>query len=397
MNKCPSLEGFPPEVPRVQEDSTNGFPLYPHEKLLWVGRPAAGAPRSLQWTLVPLALVSLAVIAALFAGLVAVSGLPAVRPTVLVALYLTVVAVAIRLYPRYSLDRCVFGISDRRVFWKRGRSNRIIERNTITFSRIHWHRRVPGLGTLELVRSVPFGPLSRQHRVVLHDVVAPDVLLSMIRDVDPSEFAGYADVRLTDRLDSDEQVLWGASPDGFLIGPREAATAALGAMALAAGCLYGYRTGRVLIGLEDLGLSVWSPTWMLLFSVIVLTLAVIGSAGASLLWVGLWGARAAGRETEYVLTDKRMLIRRGLTELSVDRKRIFDIADVPTLSGSHNLFLILDGPQGRALSDNGALSSIAPARSLVAPVLYEVSEVEPLRKLLFRAPAITKAPAPKAA
>jgi hypothetical protein len=370
----------------VTVDNDNGFPLYPHEKLLWVGRPAAGAPRDLRWTLVPLLLLSLAAIAAMFAGLAAVSGLPAVKPSALVAAYLTIVALGFRLVPHYSLDPCVFAISDRRVFWKRGRLTRIIERNAITFARIHWHRVVPGLGTLELVRSVPFGPLSRQQRVVLHDVIAPDILFALICDAESSEFAGYADVRLTDRLDRDERVLWGASPEGYLLGARELTTALLGVMALIGGGIYGYRTGRVLIGLEDLGLSVFSWTWVLLFSAIALTLAIIGATGATLLWHGLWGARAAGRETEYVLTDKRLLIRRGLTELSVDRKRIFDVADVPTFGGAHNLFLILDGPQGRALSDNGALSALPPSRSLVPPVLYEVSEVEPLRHLLFRAP-----------
>ncbi len=368
----------------MQAERDTGFPLYPHEKLLWVGRPAAGAPRDLRWTLVPLLLVSLSVIAALFAGLVAVSGLPAVKPTAFVAFYLLGTAIAVRAIPRYSLDPCVFAVSDRRVFWKRGRHTRVIERNAITFGRIHWHRAVPGLGSLELVRSVPFGPLSRQQRIVLHDVIAPDVLFALVRDADASEFAGYADVRLTDRLDRDERVLWGASPAGYLLGMRELATAGLGLLALIGGVIYGYRTGRVLIGLEDLGLPVWSWTWVLLFSVIALTLAVIGATAASLLWFGLWGARAAGHATEYVLTDKRLLIRRGLTELSVDRKRIFDVADVPTLSGAHNLFLILDGPQGRALSDSGALSSLPPSRSVVPPVLYEVSEVEPLRHLLFK-------------
>lgn len=368
-----------------------GFPLYPYERLLWTGTPALNVPRDLLWTLAPLLLVALSVIAGLFAGLVAVTGLPAVMPTALIAVSLLLTAVAIRVIPTYSLDPCVFGISDRRVFWKRGRHTRVIECNAITYARIHWHRTVPGLGSLELVRSVPFGPLSRQQRLMLHDVAAPDVLLAMIRNADASQFAGYADVRLTDRLDRDERVLWGASPTGWMLGLREIATALLGLVALIGGCIYGYRTGSVLIGLEDLGLPVWSWTWLLLFSVIVITLAVIGSTGVSLFWLGLWGARAAGDATEYVLTDKRLLIRRGLTELSVDRERIFDLADVPTSGGAHNLFLILDGPQGRALSDNGALSSMPPSRSEVLPVLYEVSEVEPLRRLLFRTTPVPRA------
>ena len=103
----------------------------------------------------------------------------------------------------------------------------------------------------------------------------------------------------------------------------------------------------------------------------------------NILWHGLWGSRAEGSRTEYVLTDTRLLIRRGLTELSLDRRRIVDVAELPSSNGSHNLHLILDAPNARALDDSGALSTFSTPRAVVPPVLYEVSEPELVRSLLL--------------
>ena len=111
---------------------------------------------------------------------------------------------------------------------------------------------------------------------------------------------------------------------------------------------------------------------------------MILTIGVVLLWKGLWGARADGSNTEYILTDSRLLIRRDRTELSIDRRHIVDVAEVPSTAGSRNLYLILDGPHGKALDDNGALSMFgAPPRGTVPPVLYEVQDSELVRRLLL--------------
>jgi hypothetical protein len=116
----------------------------------------------------------------------------------------------------------------------------------------------------------------------------------------------------------------------------------------------------------------------------VISGSVILTIGAVLFWKGLWGARADGSKTEYVLTDSRLLIRRDRTELSIDRKYIVDVAEVPSTAGSRNLYLILDGPHAKALDDNGALSIFsALPRGNVAPVLYEIRESELVRRLLL--------------
>jgi hypothetical protein len=357
--------------------------LLPSERVLWQGRPRLGLSRDWRFTIVPGILLALAVVTALFAGLLHASGIPAVRPTAFSAFYLLVTAVAIRLSARYLLDPCVYMVTDRQVIWKRGQLRRTIDRHGITYGRIHWRKDMPGVGDLELVRALPFGPLARRQRVVLHDVEAPDVLFALIRQVEPTEFAGYADVKLTDRLDRGERVLWGAGPSGWRLGHAEAFTATMGALVLGLGCLYFYRTGAVLVGLEHVGLPVRSGTWAMLFAAIAISGTVIVAAGAALLWHGLWRARADGSRTEYVLTQSRLLIRRGLTELSVDRKRIVDVADLPSTGGSRNLHLILDAPDARALGDSGALGLLPPPRATVPPVLYELSDLEALRGLLF--------------
>jgi hypothetical protein len=357
--------------------------LLPHERVLFSGGPKLGTPRDLRWTIVPGLLLALAVITALFAGLLFVAGITAVRPTAMTAFYFLLTAVAARMLPRYLLDPCEYMITDRQVIWKRGQLRRTMDRKGITYARIHWHRSEPGVGHLELVRAVPFGPLARKQRLFLHDVVGPDVLFALIRAVEPTEFAGYADVKLTDRLDRGEVVLWGAGPAGWRLGHAEALTAAVGVLLLLVGAMYGYRTGSVLVGLEHAGLPVLSWTWLMLFTAILIAGSIIVASGAALLWHGVWGARADGSRTEYVLTDTRLLIRRGRTELSVDRRRIVDVADLPSTSGSRNLHLILDAPNARALEDNGALGLLPPPRATVPPVLYEITEMELLRELLL--------------
>ncbi len=357
--------------------------LLPSEEAVWEGGPAKGVPRDLRWSLIPGLCFAMAAIMAAFSGLLYVAELPAVRSSAFTAFYLVLTGVSVALLPQYLLDPCRYMVTDRHVIWRRGRLRRTIERNAITFARIHWHRSVPGVGHLELVRAVPFGPLSRKQRIVLHDVRGPDRLLALIRHTEPAEFAGYADVRLTDRLDRGEQVIWGAGPAGWRLGRAELVIAGLGVAVLGIGLFHAYRTGLVLVGLERLGLPVLSWTWALLFGAIALSGAIIIAVGATLLWNGVWGARAHGSETEYVLTDSRLIIRRGLTELSVDRRRIVDVADLPSSSGSHNLHLILDGENARALDDSGALSLFSVPRATVPPVLYEVTERELLRRLLL--------------
>lgn len=357
--------------------------LLPSERVLWHGRPARDVARDPHWLLGGALLYAFALIAGLFSALLFVAELNGVRQTAAMAVYLFALATALLLAPSLLHDRCEYLVTEHRVMWRRGRVQRWIDRKAISYARISWNATSPGVGHLELVRATPFGPLSRRQRLVLHNVAAPDRLYARIRGIEPVEQLGDPELPLTDRLDADERVLWGGGPQGFLLGWRDLATAALGGFVLWLATRYGGQAWGVLVDLERLGLQVRSWTWLLLFLATALSWSVIASVGAWLLWHGLIRARAMGRDTEYVLTNRRVLIRRGRTELSLDRKGIVDVAVVEVADGCRHLFLILDDPEGRALSDSGAMMPLTPARDVVPPVLYELRDTERVCELLL--------------
>ncbi len=221
---------------------------------------------------------------------------------------------------------------------------------------------------------------------MLRSVLAPDRIYACIRGVTPAQHLGDPDVPLAERLDRDEHVLWGGGPQGWLLGWRDLLTATTGASVLWVATRYGAEAFGLVLGLEQLGLQVRSWTWLLLFLATALSWSVIVCVGAWLAWHGLWRARAMGRDTEYIVTNRRVLIRRGLTELSLDRRGIVDVAVVPVADGCRHLFLILDAPEARALSDSGAMTPLTPARDLVPPVLYELRDADGVRELLLAPP-----------
>ncbi len=363
-------------------DERRAFRLLPSERVLWTGVPRPGVPRDLLWTLGPSAGVVLVAIACLFAALGRIAGVGDGSRTLLLACDAAVFVIGGLLAPRHLLDPCRFMITDRRVLWKRGRSVRSIDSHALTYARVRWHRSVPGLGHLELVRSVPFGPFSRGQRMVLHDIEAPDRVLSLVRGETASPNAGDEQLPLTDRLDVDEQVLWGAGPEGWLLGWRDLSIGLLGVAVVATGVRYALTGLGILVGLEEVGLSERSWTWVFFSSAMLLTAGLILGVGGGLVWFGFVRARQQGRQTEYVVTSRRLLIRRGRTELSIDRARIFDVATTPSWWGLHNAVLILDGPGGRALGDSGAFTGMTPSRESVPPVLYELRDPGPLRAVL---------------
>jgi hypothetical protein len=357
--------------------------LLPSEIVLWHGRPVQSAARDPVWWLAAVFLYSLATIAALFSSLLVVADLAGAHQIGWMAAYLALWATAIVVAPRFLHNSCEYLVTDRRVMWRRGRLTRWMDRHAISYGRIVWNRNTPGVGHLELVRATPFGPLSRRQRIKLLHVPAPDRVYACIRGVEASEHLGDPDLPMTDRLDADERVLWGAGPQGFMVGWRDCLTAGLGAFVLWLSVRYGGQACGLLMDLEGLGLQVQSWTWLLLFLATALSFSVIASAGAALVWHGIFRARAMGRETEYVLTNRRVLIRRGRTELSIDRRTIVDVAVVPVVDGCRHLYLILDAPEARALSDSGAMLPLPPARDLVPPVLYELRDTEGLCELLL--------------
>lgn len=366
------------------EIDRSAWRLLPSERVLWHGRPTAGAPRDRGWILAPILLFAFAAVSVFFAGLLFLADMAGAGQTAWVAVYLSLFAIAVLVAPSYLLSACEYMVTDRRVIWRRGRLVRHMDCSGITFGRIRWHRSVPAVGHLELVRAVPFGPLARKQRIVFHDVKAPDRVFAMIRGVEPNEHGGDIDVPLAERLDPGEEIRWGGHPEGWQVGWREIATTVLGLAVLVLGLSYGHRAAEILLGLEQVGLQVRSWEWVLFFLAVATTWSVIVGVGAGLAWWGLFRSHALGRETEYLLTNRRLLIRRGRTELSLDRRRIVDVADTPAWRGLHHLFLVLDAPQSRALADSGALGPVLPSRDSVPPVLYDLRDVENVKELILR-------------
>ncbi|MEM9070422.1 MAG: hypothetical protein AAGE52_18095 [Myxococcota bacterium] len=359
--------------------------LLPFEEVLWHGRRSS-VPRDRFWILVPALLFALALVSLLFSLLLDLSSLPGAPRTLAVASLLAASAVGGILAPRYLFDDASYLLTDRRILWRRGRFVRSMERRKLTYARIRWHRSVPVVGHLELVVAVPFGPLSRRMRIMLHDVREPDRLLALIRGSEASDHAGDRDVSLIDRLEVGESVLWGGHPVGAHLGWREMLTSLTGLALTGVGLLYGHRMASILVNLEGLGLQVRSTEWVLLFSAVAISFVCIVTIGLGLIWHGSVRARRFGRDTEYLLTERRLVIRRGTVELSVDRSQIVDVAAQPAGAGLQHLFLMLDAPQSRAISDSGALGPLLPARDSVPPVLFELRDGERVRELILSAP-----------
>ena len=133
--------------------------LLPSERVLWHGRPVPGLFTGRRWLLGPLFLLTIAAIFGAFAGVVTLSGLPGAVRLFAFSLLLGCAAGIARLAPRWLHDPCAYVVTDRRVLVQWGRFRRSMDRRAVNYARIRWHRSHPGVGNLELVRAVPFGPV----------------------------------------------------------------------------------------------------------------------------------------------------------------------------------------------------------------------------------------------
>jgi hypothetical protein len=277
-------------------------------------------------------------------------------------------------------------LTSRHVVWRRGRLKRSIDLRTISFARIHWHPSVPGVGDLELVRSVPTGALRRTLNITLPDLEAPDAVWAEIRGVRVTRVLGDRSRPVGQRLDGGERVLWTEQPrkGRWSWNASRAGTLAIAlvaALSAVRAILSGAHALRVI---ESTGLSPRSaPFGALAVAMAVSVLAVIVTA----LVAGYWAlVRPASlrRATRYVITDRRVLIQRGAEELHLDRDRIVDVIDAPQNDGSHDLFLVLGAANAHAHALAGAFGERARAANggELLPVLRAVSDSETVRAIL---------------
>jgi len=93
-----------------------------------------------------------------------------------------------------------------------------------------------------------------------------------------------------------------------------------------------------------------------------------------------------------VLSDKRVLLQRGLMEIHLDRRLVVDVMERDGLYGDKDVYLVLDGPQSRAVATNGAFGRREGVQGFV-PVLHSIRDVDGLRRALARAPVGNAEPA----
>jgi hypothetical protein len=271
-------------------------------------------------------------------------------------------------------------VTERTVIWQRGRIRRSIEIRQISYALVRWGAGDPSLGDLVLVRAVPTGALHRTLALTLSDVEAPDRLWAMIRGVEPSAPLGCGERPLAQRLDPGERVLWSGAPLASPWTPRRLATAVAG----------------TLLGLTFVASVLRSVHWLvrvLRLHALTPTLAILFVAGAALamsllLTVAVVVAYAAfvrplrlARNTRYFVTDVRVLIRRGEEELSLDRSRIAFVIDAPWKK-LHDVFLVLDGPQGRALAPSGAFGEEDGVVDGLRPVFSAIDDADTVGRIL---------------
>jgi hypothetical protein len=83
------------------------------------------------------------------------------------------------------------------------------------------------------------------------------------------------------------------------------------------------------------------------------------------------------------VTNARVLIRRDNEELSLDRSRIAYVIEAPSRK-LHDVFLVLDGPQARAMAPSGAFGTEDRDDSL-RPVFSAIADADTVGEILKKA------------
>jgi hypothetical protein len=353
------------------------------ERIIWTGRPQGTAVPFGNKVMAAFA-ATLSFVAVCFAVVVG-RGLHAqVGGMLFFAAWCATLALGAWRFPIVWRSRLEFIVTDTHVIWRRGPIRRSIERKAITYALVRWNPNVSGVGDLVVVRAVPTGALRRTLRLTLVDVEAPDRLWAIVRGVEPGAPLGDGDRPLGQRLDEGERVLWTAMPMATSWSLRRGGTAVLGIF------LAGAAVRMLLRAIPSLrrvfGVHALTPETM---ATLVLGVAV---AAALLIALALYVAYYAwvrpvrlSRATRYWVTDRRVLIRRGAEELHLDRARIAYVIDAPSLlGGHHDVFLVLDGPQARALATSGAFARFRGDDESLTPVLGAIDDVETVGAILRR-------------
>jgi len=347
------------------------------ETILWTGKPLRPrTPTSFRIAAIVAAVVSASTLA--FAIVVA-RGLGApIGGMLAFSCWCALLSIGAWRVPLWWLSKVEYVITEKHVIWRRGRLRRTIDRASISYAHLRWDPSDPSVGDLVLVRAVPTGALRRTLRLALSSVEAPDRVWAMVRGIEPSAALGDGNRPLGQRLDPMERVIWTSRPLSSPWTVRRSVTAALaGVLVLASieATWHAIAPTRKVIALHTLG------PW-------VTSLFVAGMSLGVLLLVAVAGAFVYNalihpillkRDTRYFVTDRRVLIQRQNEELVLDRSNIAYVISAPTSKSLQDVFLVLDGPQARALAASGAFGRKVDE---LQPVLSSIDDADTVNAIL---------------
>jgi hypothetical protein len=274
-----------------------------------------------------------------------------------------------------------YSVTDKHVIWRRGP--------------IRWSPTAVGVGDLVLVRAVPTGALRRTLSLTLSDVVAPDRVWAIARGITPSAPLGDGERPLPQRLDEGERVVWSGTP---VLAPWTSRRVVTASIALGVGLAAARSAGKVIPTLSRLSHLHALPGWSfaLFVGAVVVSVLFAAAVAGGVGYVACLRPNRLARATRYLVTNQRVLIRRGREELSLDRARIADVIASPTRkplrdgavatgpgSSLVDLFLVLDGPHARAFASSGAFRE-GDGDSLL-PVLSAIEDSETVDAILRKA------------
>lgn len=355
------------------------------ERIVWVGRPALLAtPPALRG--LALLLFTMAAISTSFAVVRALALGDSPSASLLFGAWCASLGLFALQGTKIWLGQVRFIVTENHVIWQRGPFRRSIERRAITFARIFWDKNHPGVGDIELVRAVPTGALRRRLRLRLQGVQSPGRVWAIVRGEEAVAPAGTGERPLAQRLDRGERVVWSAQPlltlRAYLPqGKREWSLVALALVLLGVLVRMAWSMVPTLRKVVNAGMPTGSAAFVALVIGLGLALLVVAGLASYFVYDAVVRRARLGPETRYIITDKRVLIQRGLEELHLSRDRIVDVIDTPAGPGLHHVFLVLDGPRARALAASGAFGEMDRSPHL-RPVFEAVQDAEGARQIL---------------
>jgi hypothetical protein len=347
------------------------------ETILWTGKPTRPrTPPTFRIAAIVAAVVSASTLA--FAIVVA-RGLGApIGGMLAFSCWCALLSVGSWRLPLVWLSKVEYVITEKHVIWRRGRLRRTIDRSSISYAHLRWDGSDPSVGDLVLVRAVPTGALRRTLRLTLSSVQAPDRVWAMVRGIEPSAALGDGNRPLAQRLDPAERVIWTARPLSSPWTVRRVMTAVLGALLVVASIeatWHAIGPTRKVIALHTLG------PWVTSFFVAGMSLGVLLLVAVTVAFVytALVRPLLVKRDTRYFVTDRRVLIQRQNEELVLDRSNIAYVIAAPTSKDLQDVFLVLDGPQARALAASGAFGRKVDE---LQPVLSGINDADTVNAIL---------------